>query len=79
MTPAATRAGRSINGGLNTNSGTLSLGTNNSLPATSGTLTVNNGTLSTSASLIIPNAVTLSGNIVDLTLAGSGSFTFTAP
>ena len=73
---ASYTGGTFFNGGLNTNSGTLSLGGNNSIPGTSGTLTVNNGTLSTSAALLIPNAVTLSGNIVDLTLSGTGSFTF---
>ncbi len=65
-----------LDGGQAANSGTLSLGGNNSIPGTSGTLTLNNGTLSTSTAILIPNAVTLGSQIADVTFAGSGSFTF---
>ena len=37
---------------------------------------MNNGITTTAARPLIPNAVTLAGNVVDLTLSGTGSFTF---
>ncbi len=68
--------GTFVDGGQAANSGTLSLGTNDAIPGTSGTLTLNNGTLTSAATIFIPNAVTLNGNVANLTFAGAGSFTF---
>ncbi len=73
---ASYTGGTVFDGGQAANSGTLTLGVNNAIPGTSGTLTLNNGTLSTSAALLIPNAVTLTSNVGYVTFGGSGSYTF---
>ncbi len=75
------RGGTFFDGGQAANSGTLSLGSNNAIPGTSGTLTLVNGTLSATTALLIPNAVSFSTNaststISNVTFSGS-SITFT--